>query len=116
MQKSQWKNAKITVEKRSVIMATIGTKTVTQLVNQGMEVFRCGNIKESIVLFDRAMELDPSLHLRLWQRGLSLYYAGKYQDAANQFEVDVISNPNDTEEVRQVQKSIYSWIAQVKQI
>lgn len=34
----------------------------------------------------------------LWQRGLSLYYAGDYAAAAAQFRRDVAANPNDTEE------------------
>ncbi|CAI5949610.1 unnamed protein product [Closterium sp. NIES-65] len=34
----------------------------------------------------------------LWQRGLALYYLGKFQEAAEQFRKDVAVNPNDTEE------------------
>jgi len=34
----------------------------------------------------------------LWQRGLSLYYAGRFQEGADQFATDVAVNPNDTEE------------------
>jgi len=34
----------------------------------------------------------------LWQRGLSLYYAERYKDGAEQFKMDVAVNPNDTEE------------------
>ncbi len=34
----------------------------------------------------------------LWQRGLSLYYVGRYADGAQQFRDDVAVNPNDTEE------------------
>jgi len=34
----------------------------------------------------------------MWQRGLSLYYVGRFQDGAQQFRDDVAVNPNDTEE------------------
>ena len=34
----------------------------------------------------------------MWQRGLSLYYVGRYADGAQQFRDDVAVNPNDTEE------------------
>ena len=35
---------------------------------------------------------------RLWQRGLSYYYADRFKDARKQFLMDVAENPNDTEE------------------
>eukprot|EP01046_Picozoa_sp_COSAG06_P066276 COSAG06_NODE_16648_length_989_cov_0.670787_2_plen_122_part_00 len=44
----------------------------------------------------------------MWQRGLSLFYAERQEDAMEQFEVDVAVNPNDTEE------SIWRWLAQVR--
>ena len=34
----------------------------------------------------------------MWQRGLSLYYVGRYAEGATQFRDDVAVNPNDTEE------------------
>ena len=44
----------------------------------------------------------------MWQRGLSLFYAERQEEAMEQFEVDVAVNPNDTEE------SIWRWLAQVR--
>jgi hypothetical protein len=35
--------------------------------------------------FDRALALQPQLRPYLWQRGLSLYYLGEFQEAATQF-------------------------------
>ena len=49
-------------------------------------------------IYDSIINDDPRRKPYLWQRGLSLYYAGRYQDGANQFETDVAVNPNDTEE------------------
>lgn len=56
---------------------------------RGMNVFRQGGIDESIELFDRALEVDPSVRPYLWQRGLSLYYANRFQEGAQQFRDDV---------------------------
>lgn len=54
-----------------------------------MDEFREGKVDESIQLFDRALELEPSLLPFLWQRGLSYYYAKRYEEGAKQFRDDV---------------------------
>lgn len=71
------------------------------LVSQGMESFRRGRVTESVDLFDQADSLVPdgSLHPYLWQRGISLYYVNRLQDASDQFRSDVKVNPNDVEEI-----------------
>jgi tetratricopeptide (TPR) repeat protein len=70
---------------------------------------RCRNkIAESIGDFDKVIELDPQQRPYMWQRGLSLFYAERQEEAMEQFEVDVAVNPNDTEE------SIWRWLAQVR--
>lgn len=45
-------------------------------VQNGMRSFRKGDVAASVKEFDEAMRLDPGLRPYLWQRGLSLYYAG----------------------------------------
>ncbi|XP_043723031.1 lipoprotein NlpI isoform X1 [Telopea speciosissima] len=67
-------------------------------IRRGMQLFRQGNVPESLMEFDRAIELDPRQKAYLWQRGLSLYYLDKFEDGAEQFRLDVAQNPNDTEE------------------
>lgn len=67
------------------------------LVQQGMSAFQRGEVDDSIRLFDEAASTGYA-QARLWQRGLSLYYAGRFQDGANQFRQDVQLNPYDTEE------------------
>jgi hypothetical protein len=42
-------------------------------------------VKASVADFDRALALSPQLRPFLWQRGLSLYYLGQFQEAAQQF-------------------------------
>ena len=63
-----------------------------------MTAFEKGEVEESIKLFDAAEEADPRYATRLWQRGLSYYYADRFKDARKQFLMDVAENPNDTEE------------------
>eukprot|EP00933_Yihiella_yeosuensis_P071717 TRINITY_DN79955_c0_g1_i1.p1 TRINITY_DN79955_c0_g1~~TRINITY_DN79955_c0_g1_i1.p1 ORF type:complete len:385 (+),score=62.24 TRINITY_DN79955_c0_g1_i1:141-1157(+) len=66
-------------------------------MRQGMQAFSRGKVDESIKLFDQAANNDYPKAM-LWQRGLSLYYADRFEDGATQFRKDVEMNPNDTEE------------------
>ena len=58
---------------------------------------RCGQAEQAIKWFDRYLETSPTSLPRLWQRGIALYFAGKYEEGANQFEVHRKVNPNDVE-------------------
>ena len=59
--------------------------------------FRSGKIAESIVDFDKCIELSPEIKPFLWQRGIALYYAERFQDGLEQFAVHREVNPNDVE-------------------
>lgn len=63
-------------------------------VRRGMERFRRGLVKESIVDFDKAIELDASEAGYLWQRGLSLYYADRFEDASGEQRSLLLSLPS----------------------
>ena len=63
-----------------------------------MQAFRKGDVAGSLEQFDAAIAADERYQLYLWQRGLSLYYADKFEEGAVQFRRDVAANPNDTEE------------------
>ena len=65
---------------------------------RGMARFKLAMIQESIDDFDKSEELDPSVTPRLWQRGLSYYYADRYSDGARQFHTDLSVNGIDVEE------------------
>lgn len=64
---------------------------------RGSLFFRSGKITESIVDFDKAIELEPNFKPDLWQRGIALYYADKFQEGLDQFSVHRNVNPNDVE-------------------
>jgi len=67
------------------------------LIIRGSLKFRSGKIAESIVDFDKSIELSPQSKPFLWQRGIALYYAERYQDGLDQFAVHREVNPNDVE-------------------
>ena len=59
--------------------------------------FLAGRVKESVVGFDRVAALAPDAAPQLWQRGIALYYVGRYDDCRKQFESHRTVNPNDVE-------------------
>lgn len=64
---------------------------------RGEANFRAGSIDASISDFDRAIQLEPRLAPHHWQRGISLYYAGRFEDGYKQFELHQTVNPSDVE-------------------
>jgi len=67
------------------------------LFKQGVDLFFAAKPKESVAAFDRLIVLVPESKPQLWQRGLSLYYAGDYKGGREQFEVHQTVNGNDVE-------------------
>ncbi|NJR64976.1 MAG: hypothetical protein HC772_06120 [Leptolyngbyaceae cyanobacterium CRU_2_3] len=67
-------------------------------VQRGMARFKLAMIPESIQDFDRSEQLDANITPYLWQRGLSYYYANRFEEGANQFEIDLTVNARDVEE------------------
>lgn len=58
-----------------------------------------GEIAGALRAFDSVLRLRPDLESTLWQRGLALYYASRYEEGSTQFEVNMKSNGADVEEV-----------------
>jgi len=59
--------------------------------------FERGRVVESAAGFDNFVKLVPNSAPELWQRGIALYYAGRYKDCRAQFESHRTVNPNDVE-------------------
>jgi lipoprotein NlpI len=59
--------------------------------------FLDGRLAESVAGFDTLARLDPDRAPQLWQRGIALYYAGRFKDCRLQFESHRTVNPNDVE-------------------
>ena len=70
----------------------------SSLTRRGMAKFVQNDVEGSIADFDLVVQSAPRMSPYMWQRGLSLYYAERYEDGAAQFRKDVAVNPNDTEE------------------
>ena len=66
-------------------------------LNRGDISFSAGKIAESIAAYDNAIELQPRLEPQLWQRGLALYYADRFQEGVSQFETHQTVNSQDVE-------------------
>ena len=64
---------------------------------RGSEHFKLGHINESIADFDKYLELAPAQRPYHWQRGISLYYAGRFEDGRKQFELHQTVNSSDVE-------------------
>jgi tetratricopeptide (TPR) repeat protein len=79
-------------------LAQKNSRNPNGFVRRGMVQFKLGNIESSIEDFDQAERLDPRLTPYLWQRGLSYYYAQRFEAGAKQFEVDLTVNGQDVEE------------------
>jgi lipoprotein NlpI len=67
------------------------------LLDRAIDDFLAGRLSESVAGFDRVAALAPQAAPQLWQRGIALYYAGRYQDCRAQFESHRTVNPNDVE-------------------
>ena len=70
----------------------------TLYIQRGMVSFKLGDIAPAIADFDRAEHLNPALTPALWQRGIAYYYAGRFEEGARQFEIDLTVNGHDVEE------------------
>lgn len=83
-----------------VIATPLGQRPDTnarEMLERAIEDFLAGHLSESVTGFDRVATLVPQVAPQLWQRGIALYYAGRYQDCRAQFESHRSVNPNDVE-------------------
>jgi tetratricopeptide (TPR) repeat protein len=63
---------------------------------RAVDDFFAGRIERSVAAFD-TLARNPALAPELWQRGIALYYAGRYKDCRLQFESHRTVNPDDVE-------------------
>lgn len=67
------------------------------VLDKAISDFERGRVVESAAGFDTVAKLLPNYAPRLWQRGIALYYAGRYKDCRTQFESHRTVNPADVE-------------------
>jgi lipoprotein NlpI len=68
-----------------------------ELFDRAVVDFQDGQLEASLVGFDEVAWLEPSFAPHLWQRGVALYYVGRYEECRHQFESHQTVNPNDVE-------------------
>lgn len=73
------------------------TTDAQTILRQAEADFLAGRVAESVKGFDRVVQLIPDAAPQLWQRGIALYYVGRYQDCRTQFESHRTVNPADVE-------------------
>lgn len=66
-------------------------------MNRAVDDFRAGRIEQSVVGFDRLATLSPGDAPYLWQRGIALYYVGRFTDCRDMFSAHRTVNPDDVE-------------------
>ena len=67
------------------------------LFDRAVADFEAGRLAASVAGFDEMAARLPDVAPQLWQRGIALYYVGRYQDCREQFESHRTVNPNDVE-------------------
>ncbi len=67
------------------------------ILDRAIADFERGRITESAQGFDQLVKVAPQVMPQLWQRGIVLYYAGRYADCRRQFEAHRTVNPDDVE-------------------
>ncbi|NBW85328.1 MAG: hypothetical protein EBR23_00485 [Planctomycetia bacterium] len=65
--------------------------------DEAVRLFFAGRPAESVKAFDALVTAQPAAEPHLWQRGLALYYAGRFAAGRRQFELHRTVNPADVE-------------------
>jgi lipoprotein NlpI len=76
---------------------TASAQTPQSVFDRAIADFRNGRVAESAAGFDNLVKLVPEMAPQLWQRGIALYYAGRFKDCRAQFESHRTVNPDDVE-------------------
>lgn len=79
------------------VSAVLSAQNPQALLNRAVDEFEQGRFTASTAAFDELATLVPEQAPHLWQRGIALYYAGRYADCRRQFESHRTVNPDDVE-------------------
>src|SRR5829696_7549167 len=67
------------------------------VLDRAVAEFERGRFASAAAAFDELAAMMPNRSAELWQRGIALYYAGRYADCRRQFESHRTVNPDDVE-------------------
>jgi lipoprotein NlpI len=77
--------------------SVLSAQSPQALLNRAVDQFENGQFADSAKTFDELAKLIPDEAPQLWQRGIALYYAGRFADCRRQFESHRTVNPDDVE-------------------
>jgi len=82
-----------------VLFAVAGlfAQGASEVMARAVTAFEQGRFAASVAAFDQVVQMVPDRAPHLWQRGIALYYAGRYADCRRQFESHRTVNPDDVE-------------------
>ena len=80
-----------------VAVPTMQPNDAQSVFDRAIDEFTDGNIEASAAAFDELVSMVPDSAPGFWQRGIVLYYAGRYEDCRTQFESHRTVNPADVE-------------------
>ena len=80
-----------------VVQPVAAQPTPRELFTEAVQLFFDAKPVESARTFDQLVVAVPGAEPELWQRGLALYYAERFEDGRKQFELHRTVNPNDVE-------------------
>jgi lipoprotein NlpI len=95
-------------------------ESITEFIAQGKDAaprayyqrgrwnFRLGRLEDSLRDFDRLLQLRPGFQSRLWERGITCYYLGRYRQGAEQFMAYQGYYAND------VENSVWRYLCQAR--
>ena len=72
-------------------------QTPREILDRALADFSAGRVEAAAEGFDQVARVQPDFAPQLWQRGIALYYAGRYEDCRRQFESHLTVNPSDVE-------------------
>jgi lipoprotein NlpI len=76
---------------------SVSAQSPRALLDRAVVEFEAGQFQQSARSFDELARLIPDEAPQLWQRGIALYYAGRFTDCRRQFESHRTVNPDDVE-------------------
>jgi lipoprotein NlpI len=80
-----------------IVAAGQDSQSPAAVMDRAVSDFFAAKIPESVAGFDRVAKMVPREAPELWQRGIALYYANRFDDCRAQFESHRTVNPADVE-------------------
>jgi lipoprotein NlpI len=81
----------------ALLFVLLAAQAPQTILNRAVAAFEAGRFAEAADAFDSVAKAVPDRAPYLWQRGIALYYVGRYDECRRQFESHRTVNPDDVE-------------------